>query len=482
MLRQSRATDRSVTYRLSRYQLATLLALTFLAVALLLLLRSPAPSYQSFLLHGDEYAAKAERTAAVAAYEGAARLRPNDSEPRLRLAQLYLGWGRTGEALAALAEAERLGTDDDVALERLWITAYEAHADWPAVVERAYRLLALAPDDREARHALARAYIELRAWGAARDEYEALLESDEADSLAHERLGALLIGYDDAVATRHLFAARTGLADQLLGALDAPDVTDDPAYASALVGRVLFEAEEWALAVHQFERALAYSPAYADAHAYLGYALDRMGYGDEAYPHLQQAVALAPDSVVSCLFLGLHYERLGDYAAARAKYETAYDLDPENPAACVVIGRTWIAEKDYSVAEIWLVHAVSLRPDDPVLWEILADFYLEHNITSEERGTTTAAKLVELAPGGARAYDLQGWAALQVGDYDAAQESLTQALAIDPSLASAHYHFGLLWSAQGDMQRAREAFTRALDLDTTGELAELIERVMETMP
>jgi tetratricopeptide (TPR) repeat protein len=471
-----------VTYRLSRHQLATLLALTLLAVALLLILRSPTPSYQSFLYHGDEYASRAERTAAVAAYEGAARLRPNDSEPHLRLAQLYLDWGRTGEALAALAEAERLGTDDDAALERFWIAVHAARADWPAVVERAHRLLVFAPDDREARHSLACAYVELRAWGVARNEYEVLLESDETDTLAHERLGALLVGYDDAVAIQHLFAARTDLADWLLDASEAPGAADDPAYASALVGRVLFEAQEWALAVHQFERALAYNPAYADVHAYLGYALDRMGYGDEAYPHLQQAVALAPDSVVGRLFLGLHYERLGDYAAARAEYEMAYDLDPDNPAACVAIGRTWIAEKDYSVAEIWLVHAVSLRPNDSVLWEILADFYLEHNITSEERGTTAAAKLIELAPDDARAHDLRGWAALQVGDYNVAQESLTRALAIDPTLASAYYHLGLLWSSQGDMQKAREAFTRALDLDTTGELAAPIERAIETMP
>ena len=49
-------------------------------------------------------------------------------------------------------------------------------------------------------------------------------------------------------------------------------------------------------------------------------------------------------------------------------------------------------------------------------------------------------------------------------------------------LASAYYHLGRLWSAQGMQQKAQEAYLRALDLDTTGEFASLIERAMSELP
>ena len=71
----------------------------------------------------------------------------------------------------------------------------------------------------------------------------------------------------------------------------------------------------------------------------------------------------------------------------------------DDPATSVAVGRTWIAEGRYETAETWLLHAVSLEPDDPVLWEILARFYLEHTIISEERGISAASKLAELSPG-----------------------------------------------------------------------------------
>ena len=203
-----------------------------------------------------------------------------------------------------------------------------------------------------------------------------------------------------------------------------------------------------------------------------------MGQPDEAWPHLQQAVTLAPDSVVAHIFLGLHHDRQGDLSSARAEYETAYDLDPTNPATCIEIGQTWAAEGRYVAAEIWLREAVSLQPDDPALWEVLARFYLDHNITTEEQGIEAAAKLVQLLPGDAHAHDLRGWAAFQVGDYDTAESSLLRAISLDPMLALAHYHLGRLRAAQGAHQEAQESLIRALDLDTTGELAPLVEQAM----
>jgi tetratricopeptide (TPR) repeat protein len=470
-----------------RYRYLVFFALALLLAALVLILRPVDMRCQNLLRQGDILASNAERTAAAATYEDAAQLCPDDSEPYLRLAQLYLDWGRTDEASAMLAEAERLGVGegDKARLEDLWVAVYVARADWPAVVAHVQQVIALSPGDApegdDARHILARAYIEMQEWDAARAEYKALLQSDPDDALAHERLGALLVGADSA-AIQHLFAAGTSLADDLLAALEEPGVADDPAYAQALLGRVLFEAREWALASYHFEQALYLDPSYPDAHAYLGYALNQMKRPKEAWPHLLMAVSWAPDSVVPHAFLGMYYEEQGDYAAARAEYETAYDLDPTNPGLCVAIGNTWAAEGRYVAAEIWLTEAASLQSDDPIWWETLARFYLDHNITVEGRAIAATDKLLELAPDAAQAYDLSGWAAFQAGDRDIALDRLLQALDLDPTLASAHYHLGVLLDEQGDTQGAQEAFARAIDFDTTGAFIPLVERAMGKMP
>jgi tetratricopeptide (TPR) repeat protein len=470
---------RSPNFRL----LLAFLALALLAAALVLALRPPDVPYLDLLRQGDEHADKVERTAAAAAYEEAARLRPSDPAPYLRLAQVYLDWGHTDDALLALSEAERLGVaeSDSASLERLRIAVYAARADWLSVAACARRWLTLAPDNRDARHALARAYVELQAWDAAQAEYETLLRADAADPVARERLGVLLLE-DVPLAIQHLLAAQTDLAQRLLATVGELGAVEDAAYASALLGRVLFEAEEWALAARQFERALSYNPDYADAHAYLAHTLDQMGRADEARFHLLRAASLDPDSATAHIFLGLHHDRLGDHTAARAEYETAYDLDPENPATCVEIGQTWVAEGRYVAAEIWLQQAVSLQPEDPALWEVLARFYLDHNITSMGRGVEAATKLVELSPGDARVHDLRGWAAFQVGDYITAQDHLLRATSLDPTLAEAHYHLGLLWDALGNHPEARKAFARAVDHDTTGKLIPLVERAMGEAP
>ncbi len=472
-------------HRPKRRPVIAFLSLGLLFVTLLLILGSAHAPYLDLMRQGDEHAAQAERSSAVTAYREAAKLQPDDPFPYLRLAQVYLDWGRVELALDAIAQGQQLGANE-VALERLWLAAHVARADWPAVVEHGQRLSELASiDAREVnavRHTLARAYVELQEWDATRAEYEALLHADPADSFARERLGVLLLDDDPAAAIQHLFAAGTDLADRLLTALQEPGVAHNPAYADALLGRALLREQEWTLAARQFERAIAARPDYADAHAYLGYALEQMKRPSEARPHLLLAVELAPDSAVAHTFLGLHHDRQGNVAAARAEYEAAYDLAPDNPATCVEIGLTWAAEKRYTEADIWLREAIALQPDAPDLWRILARFYLDHNITGEGQGVEATAELVELAPDDARAHDLQGWAALQVGDYDTARESLTRAIALDPALPSAHYHLGLLWTGLGASQEAQDAFTRALDLDTTGELVPLVERALEQAP
>ena len=170
------------------------LPVALLALALVLTLGPAQMPYLALLRRGDELAARLERTAAASAYGESSSYRPLVADPYLRLAGLYLDWGRTEEALDALDRAEALGAaSEEVARTR--IAVFTALADWAAVAGEAQELPEPVPGDPEARHALAQAYVWLGRWEAAQAEYDALLYMNPADNLAHERLGMLLAGW-----------------------------------------------------------------------------------------------------------------------------------------------------------------------------------------------------------------------------------------------------------------------------------------------
>lgn len=454
-----------------------LVRVALLIMPLLLLLRPPSSAYLALLRQGDAYASEAQRGAAIAAYEEAAVLHPSMAEAYLKMAEVALEWRHLEDALKAIGEAEQRGALE-ARLERLRMAVSVERREWPAVIESGTRLRALGVADSQVGHSLASAYVQLGDWGAAQEVYARMAEGDSSNGLSQERLGALEVD-DFSRAAERLASARTPLATKMLLALREARATGSSAYAHAVVGRVLFEAGEWSLAARRFEAALLHDPSYADAHAFLGYALGRIGRSEEAVHHLDRAAVLSPDSPLVHTLLGLHYEETGDITRARTEYETAYDLDPENAAVCVEIGQTWVAQRQYTVAEIWLRQAVVLQPEDAALWEVLARFYLDHGLGIDGEGTAAAARLVELDPDGAQAHDLWGWAAYLAGDYEVAEDRLLHALDLDPSFASAHYHIGRVWDAMGMRDRARQAYTRTLDLDLTGKYASEVSRVVD---
>jgi len=447
-------------------------------IVLLLLLRSPGAAYAELLRRADAQAEVLERSEAETLYRRATLLAPGRTVAYERLSRLYLDWGRSPAALSALDRATNLAPDDP-SLSQLVLDVHAARGDWPAVAEVAHRLLESLPEDRETYHALASAQLQMLDWAAALSTYEKILSLWPMDSKAHERVGIFLAGGEGG-AVEHLLAAETELSRRLLDELIDTALVGDVSYTHARVGRLLSRRQAWALAAYHFSSALEQAPDYADAHVYLGQALDRLGHAEEAIVHLRRGVELAPDSPVAHTVLGMHYERLGDLTAAREAYGQAYDLDPENPGTCVAIGQTWAAEGRYIAAEIWLTEAVTLAPEDPQLWAVLSRFYLTYHITAEGKAVTATENYLELAPDAATAHDLRGWAAIQSGNYQVARQHLEEALDIDPTLAEAYYHLGVLHRAQGRMVEARAAFERATDLDASGRLAPLIERAMQS--
>jgi tetratricopeptide (TPR) repeat protein len=272
----------------------------------------------------------------------------------------------------------------------------------------------------------------------------------------------------------------TAQADRLLRAVQAGQEAGDEAYTFGRVGYELIQLQEWALAEHALTRAVELNPGYADAHAYLGLALDsQQKDGEAAY---QNAVELAPDSALAQFLFGLHYRQLGQSAKALPHLQAAQKLDPENPAIAAEMGGAYAAQNDLADAENWFSEAVRLAPRDAQFWLLLARFHVDYEWKVAELGLPAARMAVGLNPESALAHDALGYALIVTGDFVNGQKSLEHALQLDPNLAGAYYHFGLFYAIQNKATEAKAALNHALTLDPEGPYGNLALKALALLP
>jgi tetratricopeptide (TPR) repeat protein len=486
--------------------------LILLALVALLLGRVSGPSDRAAVKdfeQGEELAAGGQgiNPSSAAAYQRASARRPLDPQPWRRLGDLYTAQGHLDLAQQAYDAAQQRG-DASTALERSLAHLYTLRGDDQRATRHWETYLERQPTDRTARLTLAQVALRQANWERARAQLERLL-ADDSDPLAQAWLGLLLLGSDQEAALAHLAlaaqdAAQAAYLAPVLEALAPPfsgpappdpantaGPSNDPAYRQTLLGAALLELAgpaqslpEQAAATLALRSLLyaAYRSPYAEAYAYLGQALDKLGYAGWARAALEYALRLSPQSPTALTLAGLYWDRHDDPAQARQYYESAYEHNPGNAALALEIAATYAAEGQYTAAEVWLFGAVQSAPHDPLVWQTLGHFYLDSGIGIQESGLPVALQLVEMAPHSAHAHDMLGWAYFLTQQDQRALASLNQALALDPTLASAHFHLGRWYARQGQYADAAQAYRQAGALDTAGQLREELERAWSELP
>ena len=455
------------------------LVLLLACLLLGLRLRPERGDYVALIQEGDAHAALKEYSFAARAYRQAATLRPGSSVPLLRLGETFLAQAWYDRAQAALLTAHRKsGWTPELHLRMGQLyqgmgLETEAIGQWE---------VALAEDAHlaEARLQLGWAYLHREAWDDARAAFEAILACwDNAHrqrwQAAHYGLGLLLMPEDLTAALHHLQIAAGG-ADQAMAdraivlgaAVEQASSSADRVHAVALLGEAYVRAEAWSLARRALSQALAAEPAYAEAMAYLGHALDHLGHPTEAGHHLQRAVQLAPTATVPRYLLGLYYQRHGRSREAAFQYRQALKLAPHNAALYAELGKSWLAEQNYVDAEVAFRAAAELEPDHAGFQLLLARFYVDHLVKVRTHGLLAAHDAARLNPDDAEAFDMLGWAYCLAGYLDEAEHTLSRAVALDPDLASARYHLGVVQRQLGHPVEADYQFWRAVDLDRDG--------------
>ncbi|HEC24119.1 MAG TPA: tetratricopeptide repeat protein [Chloroflexi bacterium] len=452
------------------------------AVVVLALGIAPVPlSLTQAVGEGRAAAAAGEYARAADAFHRAVAYQPWESETLSAAAEMSLLAGDHG---AAARDLERLARLRALQAEEIgWLgAAYtglgrvdEAVSLWEDA--RAQGLV-----EPGSLAGLAEIYIARREWKQAGDVLANLARFAPGDAGLHYRLG-LIQALDEpdwaVVALAQAVALDPSLAEPLADLRTVLDErpADPPDLAYTRLGIAYLRLEELPLAEEALSRAVAYNPAYGEALAYLAYVRARLD--EPALGAAQQALALSPDSPAVLSLVGLTWKQLSRPIEARTAFEKAYALDPSNPAFAVEIAATHRAEHAYEWAEIWMQEAVRLAPDDPRFKILLAQFYVDEEYRVEEAGLPLAEELVAELPESAAAHEVLGWAYFLTGDVTAARRELEQALSLNPELARAHAHMGILLEEQGQIGAALEHYTTASELEPDGPFGELARRALD---
>ena len=424
----------------------------------------------AFLHQGDAHRARKEYWLARQSYWQAGLFRPRSPLPSLGVGEVYLEQKRYPLAVGALTLAVRLAHAGTLPEQQARLGLAEAYAglgNYPKATILLHRILALDPENIEARCQLGKFHIATADFTKAQEEFETILASFPDEPRAHYYLGLLLALKEPGEAASHLEKAATAEAGEMLKALRKARTEEDEAQAAAIIGSACFNLEEWTLARRAFEEALRIRPDFPEAHAYLGRTLARLGDEKTALRHLRRAVYLAPNYALGRYFLGMFHRQQGRIVPARIQFRRVLELDPENAAICVEMARTYIDERNYPKAENWLNRAVELEPGKAEFYLILAHFHLDL-LFAPEKGLEAARRAVELEPENAAAHDLLGWAYYLLGKRTEAEMALKEALRLNPDLPSVHYHLGALFAWRGVLHKALYEYQRAIDLDPEG--------------
>lgn len=243
-----------------------------------------------------------------------------------------------------------------------------------------------------------------------------------------------------------------------------------------IIGRGLGLVNEWKLAAQAFRQAVAADGENAEAWAWLGEAKQQLGQvGSE---ELSKALSLDYRNPIVHSLSGLYWMRQGQPGIALSEYKLAAIYDPDNPAWQISIGDAQALSGDLQAALESYYRATEIAPTDATVWQLLATFSAQYNMQVEDVGLPAAQTAVELSGEEPQALDILGWNLALLERYDEAQDTFEHALSLNPELAQAYLHLGIVEMQIEDWEAAREHLQQARNLDLNGMVGDQAQRLL----
>jgi len=210
----------------------------------------------------------------------------------------------------------------------------------------------------------------------------------------------------------------------------------------------LYRSGKLDAAIVQYQRAIAFDPTFAPAHANLGAALHAQGKLDAAVASYARALTLNPNYPEAHNGLGAALQLQGKLNEAAASYARALALAPDYAEAHSNLGAVRQVQGRLEEAIESYRRAVALKPDNAVAHGNLGAALQEKGRLREALASYHRA--LARAPDNVEAHNGLGVVLQALGRIDEALESYRLAVAFNPDHARARRNLGMALLLRGD--------------------------------
>jgi tetratricopeptide (TPR) repeat protein len=169
---------------------------------------------------------------------------------------------------------------------------------------------------------------------------------------------------------------------------------------------------------------------------------------------------VAPHSYKAYRFLGLAQYKMGELKAAEKTYAQAVELNPQDQQSLLGLASAQVDDGRIDEAEATFERVISYFPKDPNLYlqygRMLLTYRGANGSKVEARAVALLAKAIALDPSLAEAHYLLGNLELTKGDTGRALPELELAVKLDPKPSGAHYALARAYLRVGRQKEGME--------------------------
>jgi len=160
----------------------------------------------------------------------------------------------------------------------------------------------------------------------------------------------------------------------------------------------------------------------------------------------------------------------GQYDEAIAQIKEAIAICPQEPKCSIQLANLYRAQNKMGPAIEAMKKAVDLDPTDSSTLEQLLQVLVE--LGHYDEAIARGRRMLKRFPRNLFARDILGIAYLQQGKIDESLRVTNELIRLAPSDPAHHFKKAVLLQQKGEISQAMAAFTRALDMDPQGDMAD----------
>ena len=278
---------------------------------------------------------------------------------------------------------------------------------------------------------------------------KAILQLNEVLALEPENREAKVLLGDAYLAQNDLQKAEENYLSVLDQKLDNPGAL----FGLAQISRSKGETREEMIYLNRVGTLIADSTATDFLYKFALEAM-RVGLFDEAKSALERAVSLKPKEPSYQLALGIAWLRKTDLFTAEKVFRHVLALQPNNAQAQLHLGYVLLNQKKYAEARTWLEKSARTGAAEPEVFYYLGLVAQEQN--DDAGAIVLFEKTVRQLPTYVHARIALGSSYMKLKNYVRARQELETAVKLDPNEPTAHYNLALLYARIKEPARAQE--------------------------